>query len=188
MHIQKREWVETMKKAWQKYMKEHADLEPIVMKYREYTNVLQSIADSKEILQEESDEEESKKESKSSVLKELFNYDIDYFVDACDTVGVKKCVIKECIKELKLDEIESAFKDIPSFKIDNEYTLIDLLVNNGIASSRREAREFISAGSILINGDKVTDENEIISKDKAIEGKAIVVRRGKKKYYMGMFE
>ena len=44
-------------KTWQKYMKEHADLEPIVMKYREYTNVLQSIADSKEILQEESDEE-----------------------------------------------------------------------------------------------------------------------------------
>lgn len=38
-------------------MKEHSDLEPIVMKYREYTNVLQSIADSKEILQEESDEE-----------------------------------------------------------------------------------------------------------------------------------
>lgn len=29
---------------------------------------------------------------------ELFNYDIDYFVDACDTVIVKKCVIKECLK------------------------------------------------------------------------------------------
>ena len=37
-------------KTWQKYMKEHSDLEPIVMKYREYTNVLQSIADSKEIM------------------------------------------------------------------------------------------------------------------------------------------
>ena len=44
-------------KSWQKYMKEHSDLEPIVMKYREYKSVLQSIADSKEILQEESDEE-----------------------------------------------------------------------------------------------------------------------------------
>ena len=44
-------------KTWQKYMKEHADLEPIVMKYREYKNVLTNIADSKEILQEESDEE-----------------------------------------------------------------------------------------------------------------------------------
>lgn len=44
-------------KVWQKYMKEHADLEPIIMKYREYKAVLDSIAESKEILQEESDEE-----------------------------------------------------------------------------------------------------------------------------------
>ena len=29
---------------------------------------------------------------------ELFDYDIDFFVDACDTVIVKKCVIKECLK------------------------------------------------------------------------------------------
>jgi peptide chain release factor 1 len=44
-------------KVWQKYMKEQSDLEPIVMKYREYTDVLNNIKDSKEILQEESDEE-----------------------------------------------------------------------------------------------------------------------------------
>ena len=31
-------------------------------------------------------------------LFELFNYDIDYFVDACDTITVKKMVITECIK------------------------------------------------------------------------------------------
>ncbi len=31
-------------------------------------------------------------------LLELFNYDIDYFVDACDTMTVKKMVIIECIK------------------------------------------------------------------------------------------
>ena len=29
---------------------------------------------------------------------DLFNYKIDYFVDACDTVTVKKLVIKECLK------------------------------------------------------------------------------------------
>ena len=44
-------------KTWQKYMKEHSDLEPIVMKYREYNDVLDRIKESKEILQEESDEE-----------------------------------------------------------------------------------------------------------------------------------
>lgn len=44
-------------KVWQKYMKEHADLEPIIMKFREYQSVLNSIKESKEILQEESDED-----------------------------------------------------------------------------------------------------------------------------------
>ncbi|WP_042278024.1 peptide chain release factor 1 [[Clostridium] dakarense] len=44
-------------KTWQKLMKEHSDLEPIVMKYKEYRDVLNAIKESKEILQEESDEE-----------------------------------------------------------------------------------------------------------------------------------
>ena len=44
-------------KVWQKYMKEHADLEPIVNKYREYKNVLDNLRESKTILEEESDED-----------------------------------------------------------------------------------------------------------------------------------
>ena len=92
------------------------------------------------------------------------------------------------IKELSLDEIEDGFKDVPNFELSEELSLIDLLVNNNIASSRREAREFISAGSISINGDKYMDENEVITKDKAIENKVLVIRRGKKKYFMGLFK
>ena len=92
------------------------------------------------------------------------------------------------VKSLSLEEIEAGFKDVPNFEIDGEITLLDLLVNNGVASSRREAREFISAGSISINGEKVSDENQIITKEMAIENKALVIRRGKKKYYMGMFK
>lgn len=37
---------------------------------------------------------------------ELFEYNIDYFVDACDTMTVKKAVIKECIKR-KINFISS---------------------------------------------------------------------------------
>ena len=92
------------------------------------------------------------------------------------------------IKELSLDEIEAGFKDVPNFELTEELSLIDLLVNNSVASSRREAREFISAGSITINGDKYMDENEVIGKDKAIEGKVLIIRRGKKKYFMGLFK
>src|SRR3712207_9494275 len=38
-------------------MKENSELEPIVMKYREYRKVNETIAESKQILEEESDEE-----------------------------------------------------------------------------------------------------------------------------------
>ena len=37
-------------------------------------------------------------DSTVGLKKELFNYEIDYFVDACDTMTVKKMVITECIK------------------------------------------------------------------------------------------
>ena len=43
--------------TWQKLMKETSEIEPIVMKYREYSKASQSIAESKQILEEESDED-----------------------------------------------------------------------------------------------------------------------------------
>ena len=91
------------------------------------------------------------------------------------------------IKELSYEEIQDAFKNIPSFKTD-ELSLLDLLVNNNIASSRREARELIQAGSITINGDVYKDEAEIIDKNKAMYNEILIIRRGKKKYYVGIFK
>ena len=43
--------------TWQKLMKENSELEPIVMEYREYRKVNETIAESKQILEEESDED-----------------------------------------------------------------------------------------------------------------------------------
>ena len=103
-------------------------------------------------------------------------------------IKISESLFSGNIKELNAKEIEDGFKDVPSFKIKEELTLIDLLVNNNICQSRREAREFLNAGSITINGEKVSDENMMINKNNAIENKFIVVRRGKKKYYLGKFE
>ena len=103
-------------------------------------------------------------------------------------IKISKALFNGNIKELNAKEIEDGFKDVPSFNITNETTLIDMLVNNNICQSRREAREFLNAGSITLNGEKVQDENQIINKESAIENKFIVVRRGKKKYYLGKIE
>lgn len=102
-------------------------------------------------------------------------------------VRISESLFSGNIQNLSLEEIENGMKDVPNFKLE-ESSLIDLLVNNKIASSRREAREFLNAGSITLNGEKVSDENMLITKDLAIEGKVIVIRKGKKKYYMGIFE
>ena len=91
------------------------------------------------------------------------------------------------IKELSKEEIKIGFKDVPSFKASEE-NIVDFLVNNKIASSKREAREFINAGSIMINGDKIIDVDYKITKDCAIDNEILVIRRGKKKYYLGIFE
>ena len=102
-------------------------------------------------------------------------------------VKISEALFSGNIKNLSLDEINDGFKDVPNFEIKEELPLIDLLVNNKIATSKREAREFITAGSITINGDKCLDESEIITKTKAIEENILVIRRGKKKYYIGKF-
>ena len=102
-------------------------------------------------------------------------------------VKISEALFSGNINSLSIDEIEDAFKDVPNFEA-AELNLIDLLVNNSIATSKREAREFISAGSITINGNKMLDENELIDKSKAIGNKYLIIRKRKKKYYMGIYK
>ena len=88
------------------------------------------------------------------------------------------------VKNLDSSLIEIAFKGVPTFELREETTLIDALVNNKIASSKREGREFISNGAISINGEIVKEESYLINSNMAIDNKFIVLRRGKKKYYL----
>ncbi len=89
------------------------------------------------------------------------------------------------VKNLTKKEIEDVFKGVPTFDTNNNINIIDMLVNNKIASSKREAREFVNAGSITINEEKITDENYIVTKEIAIDNEILVLRKGKKKYFIG---
>ena len=101
-------------------------------------------------------------------------------------VKISESLFSGNIKELSAREIEDAFKGIEPF-VAKEANLVDFLVEFGICSSKREAREFISNGSISVNGDKVTDLDFYITKSDSIEQKYVVIRRGKKKYFIGKF-
>ncbi|WP_296012372.1 tyrosine--tRNA ligase [uncultured Treponema sp.] len=102
-------------------------------------------------------------------------------------VNISNSLFSGNVKSLSLKDIEIGFKDVPTATISEGEKLIDVLVNNKIASSKREAREFLAAGSITLNGEKFTDENMPVTSQLAIEGKVIVLRRGKKKNYIVKF-
>ena len=46
----------------------------------------------------------------------------------------------------------------------------------------------LSAGAITINNEKHDDENEVISKDMAIDGKVMIIKKGKKKQFIGLYK
>ena len=104
--------------------------------------------------------------------------------EADNAVQVSEKLFAGNFEGLSVRDILTGMKGVPTFKYENELSLVDLLVNNKIASSKREAREFIKGNAISINGKIFNDETQIITKDLALENKVIIIRRGKKKYFL----
>ena len=74
--------------------------------------------------------------------------------------------------EFSEDEILEFAKYLPVEK--KGVMLVDALVNNGLAESKKKAREFIAQGAITINGVKVTDDVEL--------SQTAIVKKGKNKF------
>jgi tyrosyl-tRNA synthetase len=87
------------------------------------------------------------------------------------------------LSDLSEAELRSTFNSIPLAESTFGLGIVDFLVKNQIASSNREAREFIQSGAIAINDQKITTEDVIVAKDMAIFKDILIVKRGKKKYF-----
>lgn len=101
-------------------------------------------------------------------------------------LNISECLFSDRIWELSANEIIDSIKDIPKFNVKNGELLIDVLVNNNVVSSKREAREMINAGAISINGKKEIDLEKNITKNDAIEDKVLLIKKGKKNYFLGL--
>lgn len=90
------------------------------------------------------------------------------------------------LKDLSTREIEEGFSDVPSQALNgvSGVGLVDLLVDCGISSSMRQAREDIRSGAIHINGRRCTDTGIMLEPPDRIAGRYLVVRRGKRRYFL----
>lgn len=78
------------------------------------------------------------------------------------------------------DLAQLAQDGMPSWRIEGETDLVTLLVESGLANSRRIARELLAAGAISLNGEIRRDE-PLTAADRLF-GRYLLLRRGKKQY------
>lgn len=108
------------------------------------------------------------------VVKDIHSED-----DANTAKKISETLFSGNIKDLTEEEIKLAFKGIEAIN-SNTDTILNILVNNKIASSRREAREFLNSNAISLDGEIINDENHLIDNQKRIH----IIKKGKKKYYL----
>ena len=99
-------------------------------------------------------------------------------------VKLSEVLFTENFKELTGKEIEEIFagNEIKNVGSDN---LIDLLIEIGASKSKREAREFVTGNAVKINGEKIIDLDYQLANKDFIDNDYIIVKRGKKNYYVG---
>lgn len=102
-------------------------------------------------------------------------------------IRISETLFSGQLEKLSAKEIKLALKDAPSVTVEKSMSLVDLLVDNNLIKSKREARTLITQGSISINGEKIDDTYFEMKKDDAIEKQISIIKKGKKTFYIVLF-
>ncbi|KRL36991.1 tyrosine--tRNA ligase [Liquorilactobacillus uvarum] len=153
-----------------------------VVKYLKYFTFL----DHEEIdgLAEKVKNEPEKREAQKRLAEEVTS-----FVHGKDAVEqaehISRALFSGEVKDLNAEEIEQGFKNMPTVETSIvKENIIEWLVNTKIEKSKRQAREDVTNGAIYINGDRIRDLNFEVDPAKAFEGRFVIARRGKKRYFL----
>lgn len=93
------------------------------------------------------------------------------------------------VRSLNERLLYEAFAGAPSYELSRErlggegLELAQLLVDAGAAKSKREARQFLEASAVLLNGDKCDVARRVTEAD-LLFGRLLLIRRGKKNWHV----
>lgn len=92
------------------------------------------------------------------------------------------------LEGLSATDLESIASDVPSASLSAtnviEKNLIDVAVEAGFLKSKGEARRLVQGGGFSVNNVKITDINAIVDSAMPVEGKVLLLRQGKKNYFL----
>ncbi|MGI9014806.1 MAG: tyrosine--tRNA ligase [Phycisphaerales bacterium] len=98
------------------------------------------------------------------------------------------------VRALDRDLLAEVFADVPSSTharagLEGDgMALLELLPLTSLASSKREAREFLGNGAISINGEKASGIDHALQTTDLLHGNMILLRRGKKAWHALQFD
>lgn len=104
-----------------------------------------------------------------------------------DALKITETFFKGNINDLTPSQLKSGLANAKKFKVNDGDLLIDCLVNGQICSSKREARDLISQGSIQVNGQKQNSLEYKLSKEAAYDNEFSIIKKGKKNYFVCEF-
>jgi tyrosyl-tRNA synthetase len=87
-------------------------------------------------------------------------------------------------------DIQDTFAEVPSSELPKNslegegINIVDLLANTGFLKSKGEARRSISEGGINLNNQRVSEPTQQITTADLLDGKFLVLRRGRKNYHL----
>ena len=153
-----------------------------VVKYLKYFTFLSH--DEIDALAEKVKTQPEKREAQRALARE-----VTIFVHGEDAMHeaekISEILFSGDIKELTAEQVEQVFGKMPSVEVSREkQNLVIWLVDNGIEPSRRQAREDVKNGAIRVNGERIQDLEYELDPTAAFDGKYVVIRRGKKKYFL----
>ncbi len=100
-------------------------------------------------------------------------------------IKISEALFKGNFETLTNEELKDAFKGNEVKEIELNKNIVDTLIDLNVATSKRQAREFVSNNSIEIKGQKVNNLETVIDETFLVNGNFLIVKRGKKNYYIG---
>lgn len=102
-----------------------------------------------------------------------------------DAIRISQALFSGDLKALSSQELKEGFKDVPQVTLSHDTTnIVEAIVESGISSSKRQAREDVTNGAIYINGERQQDVGYTFTAADKIDNEFTIIRRGKKKYFM----
>lgn len=137
---------------------------------------------------EKSTQEEAHLRKAQKALAESVVLDVHGQKGLDDALTITNALFRNKLDELDPEQRKAAVDSMEKISIPENLKLEDVLVQSGIAKSKREAREWIKGNSIALNGVKVTDPNALIFKEKDdFANGCFLIKRGKKNNYCLQF-